>query len=436
MKGWLVFLFIFILSLCQAQSGFELGRKKATIPFRFINNLIFIPVNINGVELTFLLDTGVNETILFSLEDKEIDFNDVEKIRFSGLGESEAVEGLRAENNRVSVGPDFIDAHHSIFIILDESINFSAHVGIPVHGIMGYHFFRNHVIDINFKSKKIKINAPGKTARNFRRREEKLPLTLEGNKPYIMTAVEIGRETQPAKMLIDLGNSDALWVFGHLLQNKEEIQPGFNDFLGRGFNGDIFGSRSRIHKFTIGDYRFDKPLVAMPDSSSIRHLNLAPNRKGSVGNEILRRFRLIIDYPHKNIILRPNADLHDPFLINSSGMDIQHDGMNWEPDMVRIETRRNRDGEEAYTAENHLRYNFVLRPQFSVVACREASPCAQAGIRKGDRLLRINQRKTSEMTLDKINHFLRGPDGSRLKIELEREGQKIMTVMKLHDPIP
>jgi hypothetical protein len=37
--------------------------------FQLINNLVFIPINVNGVELTFL-DSGVKETILFSLEEK------------------------------------------------------------------------------------------------------------------------------------------------------------------------------------------------------------------------------------------------------------------------------------------------------------------------------------------------------------------------------
>jgi hypothetical protein len=43
--------------------------NKVKIPFS-INNLVFIPINVNGVELTFLLDSGVKETILFSLEEK------------------------------------------------------------------------------------------------------------------------------------------------------------------------------------------------------------------------------------------------------------------------------------------------------------------------------------------------------------------------------
>ena len=79
------FLFLFWIfftpsTFVFSQEGFqfETDKKKVTIPFQLINNLIFIPINVNGVELNFLLDTGVEETILLSLEDKEeLNFNNV-----------------------------------------------------------------------------------------------------------------------------------------------------------------------------------------------------------------------------------------------------------------------------------------------------------------------------------------------------------------------
>ncbi|MDG4652641.1 hypothetical protein [Chryseobacterium arthrosphaerae] len=69
MKFKFLLLGLLLSIFINAQNAFELiNTKKAVIPFKFINNLIFIPININGAELTFLLDTGVSETILFSLE--------------------------------------------------------------------------------------------------------------------------------------------------------------------------------------------------------------------------------------------------------------------------------------------------------------------------------------------------------------------------------
>ena len=184
---FLKLIFILLYPLCFSQDGFVISNpKKTTIPFQLINNLIFIPVNINGVDLTFLLDSGVNETILFSLDQKEVNFNNVEKINFSGLGESINIEGLKSENNIVNIGKDYKDSQHLVFIILNESINFSSHVGIPVNGIIGYHFFKNHPIEINYTSKKIIIYNNEKTFAQRQKRFSEFPITIEGNKPYIM----------------------------------------------------------------------------------------------------------------------------------------------------------------------------------------------------------------------------------------------------------
>jgi hypothetical protein len=90
------FIFIYALTI-SAQSDFRFKEvNKVKIPFQLINNLVFIPINVNGVELTFLLDSGVKETILFSLEEKnEISLKNIEK-SLSGLGSEDAIEGLKS----------------------------------------------------------------------------------------------------------------------------------------------------------------------------------------------------------------------------------------------------------------------------------------------------------------------------------------------------
>ncbi len=52
--------------LSYGQDGFKIKGGKTTdkIQFEFINNLVIIPVILNGTELSFLLDTGVRNTIL------------------------------------------------------------------------------------------------------------------------------------------------------------------------------------------------------------------------------------------------------------------------------------------------------------------------------------------------------------------------------------
>ncbi len=433
------FLFFFFFSF--GQKGFEvIEKKKTVIPFQLINNLIFIPVNINGVDLTFLLDSGVSETILFSLDEKEVNFNNIEKIKFSGLGENKDNEGLKSENNILKIGKDYRDFNHTIYIILDESINFSSHIGIPVNGIIGSHFFKNYPVQIDYAANKITVFNDEKLFRNKSRKFQEFPVSIEGSKPYLIAGVEMTRQKVDSKMLVDSGNSDAIWLFPKLIKDFVYNRPNIDDYLGQGFNGDIFGKRSRIHRLYIGDFVFEKPLTAMPDEFSIQNLTLVPERKGSIGSDILRRFIVIFNYPESKIYFKKNEHYNDPFLFNSSGLDVQHDGMDWDKDLVKIETKKTipeSEGTNVFsTSSEGFRYNFVLKPKYSVAGCRPDSPCYTAGVRKGDKIISINRRKAGDYTLSKINQLFKSQEGTKVNIEVERENEILKFQMILIDPIP
>ena len=124
--------------LAQDDFSIEDHRSKVVIPFKLINNLVFIPIKVNGIELNFLLDSGVEETILFSMEEKkEVSFKNVEKVKLRGLGSENEIEGLKSTNNTLETHG--LKSHnHLLYIILDQNFNLSSHIGIPVNGIIGY----------------------------------------------------------------------------------------------------------------------------------------------------------------------------------------------------------------------------------------------------------------------------------------------------------
>ncbi|MBW8361382.1 MAG: aspartyl protease family protein [Kaistella sp.] len=436
LKLFLLFSTIFL----RAQHGFEITESKKTtvIPFQLINNLIFIPVELNGVPLTFLLDTGVSETILFSTDNKEIDFKKLEKIKFSGLGGTLEIEGLKSIRNQLKIGKHFNDPSHTVFIILDEDFNFSSHVGIPVNGIIGYSFFRNHPVSINYLTKKIAVFEDETALPKNMGKYREFPITVEYNKPYVMAEVEMKNEKKSSKLLLDLGNSDALWLFPALIKDFVYNRPNIEDFLGRGFNGDVYGKRSRIHNLYLGDFKFEKPLIAMPDEFSIQHINMVKDRKGSVGSEILRRFTIIFDYKNKKMFLRKNKHYGDDFHFNMSGIDFKHDGVKWEQEMVKVETptQNSNAGNEVNVIANPFQYKFVLKPLYSVAGIRKESPGFKAGLKKGDVVISINGKKTSNMTLNSINELMRSEEGKAIEITVIRNAETLSFTFNLEDPIP
>ena len=67
--------------------------------------MIVIPVTINGVSLSFLLDTGVSKPIIFNFFNllEELSIHETELILIQGLGNDEPIEALRSSNNTVVV---------------------------------------------------------------------------------------------------------------------------------------------------------------------------------------------------------------------------------------------------------------------------------------------------------------------------------------------
>lgn len=438
MKFGLILSFVLFCFLTKAQNNFEIkDGKKTVIPFQLINNLIFIPININGVNLTFMLDSGVQETILFSLEDKEVSFSQTEKIKFSGLGGDKSVEGLKSTGNKAQIGENFINKDFSIYIILDQNFNISNHIGIPVNGIIGYHFFKNHPIQIDYISQKITIyDSIDETPKKLRK-FKKFPINIEQSKPYILADVEMKNSKIEQKLLIDIGNSDPLWLFPSLIKDFVYNRPNIDDYLGRGFNGDVYGKRSRINSFSLKDFYFSKPLIAMPDEFSIQHVNMVKDRKGSIGGEIMRRFLIVFDYPNKKLYLKKNRNFEDPFVFNMSGIDFRQDGMVWSEERISISDKENPATKgQTIDLSPGFQYKFVLKPNFVVSGVRKDSPAFIAGIRAEDAIISINGTKGTDFTMYKIQDLMKSENGKQINMVIQRNGMEIKFSFTLEDPIP
>ena len=66
-----------------AQDYFFIKRNALhyRMPFKLVNNLMVIPVYVNGKKLSFLLDTGVSSTIILNVKIKDsLKLKNVKKI--------------------------------------------------------------------------------------------------------------------------------------------------------------------------------------------------------------------------------------------------------------------------------------------------------------------------------------------------------------------
>ena len=205
------------------------------------------------------------------------------------------------------------------------------------------------------------------------------------------------------------------------------------DFLGRGFSGDIHGYKARIDYLKIGKYEFEKIITSFPDSASTRNLNSNNERLGSLGAEVLRRFDQIFDYKNKTLYLKPNKNFKEDFNYDKSGIQLQHDGLEWVRE--RIELNAKYKGEvfdgTGEKISNSFAYKFELKPIIKIFSIRSFSVAAEAGLKENDQLISINGKIVYKMTLDQINKLLRGEDNKVINIEVNRNGVLFKTSFRL-----
>jgi len=413
---WLIFVLpIFCISLAslaatekkpekETASGFFLtgNRKYDRIPFKFRSNLIILPLQINGSDtLNFILDTGVANTIVTdptALDRSRLDLK--RKMMIEGLGDGEMISGHSAIGNTLSMHHMQVNQHN--MLVLDEPIkSLSGYAGMPIHGIIGYEIFNSFVVTLDFSRKEIVLSLPSKYKYSTKN-GDKMPILVENTKPYITTDAKIsGKEFQGLRLMIDTGAGNALLI-DHTAQNRITLPtPVIEPREGLGLNGAVKGSLGRIDEIRLGANELTDVLTSFPDSlafgSKILDRN---NRQGSIGCDMLRRFKITFNYPEKYVVFKPiKSRLKEGFEYNMSGLDILAVGEKL----------------DAYFIDH----------------VGENSPGQKAGLVKGDQILFIDGTPVKDMNINEVYQLMKKGDGKALDIVVTRNTKTFFATVKL-----
>ena len=426
-KLYFIFIFCCVFSFQSFSQGNFILRKgnKDRINFKLIHNLIVIPVEINGAKLSFLLDTGISKPIIFNFFNltEDLQINQTERIYLRGLGGGDPVEALKSKGNIFRIGKA-ININQDLYAIFDPSLNFAPLLGVPIHGIIGYDLFKDFVVEVNYTNKYIRLHDPESYKLKKCKKCNSLPLEFHNNKPYLNASVSIAGNKTKVKLLIDSGSSDALWLF-----DDEDItipDKYFEDFLGRGLSGSVYGKRSKLDKFSIAGFELKKINVAFPDSMSVSYAKKIKDRNGSLGGEILKRFNIILDYPNSKITLKKNRFFSSPFYYNKSGITLEHNGVRVIKQINKGSgiTRFNSESETtgSVTVFVAYTYKYSLAPAFTIVELRENSPAKNTGLILGDVILAVNNKEVHLYSLQDIIQMFYGEEGKRISLLIDRNG--------------
>ena len=410
--------------------GLPKGQKFQKVRFELINNLVIVPVEINGAKLTFILDSGVSKPILFNLSESDsVPINNVSEVTIRGLGDGEPMKALSSKSNVFKLG-NAKNFSQDLYVVLDKDINLSTSLGIPVHGIMGYDLFRDFVIEMNYGTKVLKLHDPELYRYKNKKNTQTIPLTVDNRKAYLEGMV-LMKDTAniPVKLLVDTGSSDALWLFHEPEKGLEIPEKNYEDHLGRGLSGDIFGKRSKIKGVRIGNFELKDAKVAFPYLESFGGVENLGDRNGSVGGEVLKRFNMIFDYPNGKLTLKKNSIFKEPFQYNLAGIELQHNGLRYIAESIAdangiVKEDDSSFGDVQILLENKTRLSLV--PEIVVSGIRAGSPAAEAGLKEGDVILAVNGKRVHSYKLQEILKMINEKEGKKIKLLIERYNRDLL----------
>jgi hypothetical protein len=411
--------------MAQDNEGFQFHRpnkKRYKINFVNYNNLIIIKVRLNGRPMNFLLDTGVDNTILFGVEGNEEEIKKASKrILIKGVSGKKKAYAYKNENNVLEIGK-LKDSFHDVYAIFDKSFNISDKIGYQVQGIIGYDFFKNHIVKIDYIRNHVKVYNPkyfNKSLRNY----DTLDIRLFEQKPYIKTELKQDKKFDDFLFLLDTGSGDALWVMRQA--NQELPEKSFDDILGYGFADIILGTRSKAKAFKLGNNIIENPKIAFPDTLSYEGLEFT-NKSGVIGSEVMRRYHWVLDYAGRKVYIKPNSDISDDFNYDMSGLILIYDGYQAVEQYQRIFNNIQVEPGESKgfnRADNQaLSMKIEMRPILKVGAVRPNSSAFEAGFIEDDEIIRINGKESYRFDLQEISKLLSSKEGLEIDFKIKRNG--------------
>jgi hypothetical protein len=394
---------IFMMEAGYAQIfEFSGNRKKDAVNFSLIKNLIIIPVYINEKgPFNFILDTGVGPMIISDpgLADS-LKIKDLRTIKIAGLGKGNEIEAFVSRSISARVGKAFIDQIPTA-ILKEDLFRLSSYVGMPIHGLLGYHFFKSFIVDVKYSSKRLIFFTPGL---NRKIKGERVPLELINDKPYAMINIESSElGSLPIKVLIDNGASHAISL--EILNEKPFPVPSTSipANLGMGLGGPISGNIGRIASLKIGEFILKKVLSSFPKYDEVAGKILMKDRNGNLGADILSRFDIVFDYADNSMYLKRNSNFRRPFEHDMAGMEVYADGPG-------------------------IDHYFISRIE-------PDSPAESSGFEPEDEIVYINFVPATSYTLTEINRILRAGDGKTVIVTVLRKEKLYIKLLKLKQRI-
>lgn len=365
------------------------AKLLTTFPFKqFSGGVVVLQATLNDIPdtLNFILDTGSGGISL--------DSTTCNRLQVTTTASNKTIRGIAgirtvrfAYNNTLHLPGMKIDSLN--FHINDYEILSNVY-GEHIDGIIGYSFFTRFIVKINYDDNRILIYSKGSI--KYPRGGYMLkPLLV--NIPIQGGQVKEEKKTVQARFYFDTGAGLCMLLSTDFIADSLQLNSKKKIFQtqAEGLGGKAAMKITVLKEFRLGPFRFKKvPSYIFDDEYNVTSY---PYLGGLIGNDLLRRFNLILNYEKKELYLTPNTHYREPF-------DYAYTGLGF------------------YYIDGDVRVTDVMKD----------SPAERAGFKADDVMVAIDNNFSRNMQTYK--NILQNA-GQKLKILVMRNGTPVMLTLKV-----
>lgn len=365
------------------------GKSAEDIPFQYIENHIYLPVNLNGKERLWVLDCGASVNVIDSSFAAELGLPFEGPVK--GKGASGVVDFYFAALPEYSLGA--IKFEPQKVVALSFAPIFERVLGMEVVGILGYDFLSRFVTKIDFAKHTISFYHPDYF--EYKGKGVIFDSPLEDNMLSIPAKVD---GEYSGRFRLDIGAPDIDFHYPYAKDHGLLERKGIDVMV-----GDAAGlSTTRISQYkTIeaGAFVLRSPLIGTPREEGMGSF-AEETAIGNIGNSFLSNFVLFLDYENQRVILEKGDEYGKEFPKPKSGLQFYYND--------------DKDVEVVFVSPN--------------------TPAYDAGFEKGDIIKKVNGINVEFYGgIIALRKLLREPAGTTYTIGIMRAGKSLKKQLTLRD---
>ena len=330
-----------------------------SIPFRvYSGGVVMLRAKLDNYpdSLNFILDTGSGGISL--------DSTTVEQLRIPTEASDRTIRGIaglkkvRFANNHTLYLPGLqVDSLN--FHINDYELLASVY-GERIDGIIGYSFLSRYIVKVDYDTTRLFVYTKGPM--KYPRGGYLIKPTL-ATIPVVTNRMKEERDIT-SRFFFDTGAGLCLLLTEDFVGDSSVFSKGKRIYTtqAEGLGGKTYMKLTTLKEFRIGPYRFRRvPTFIFEDEFNVTSY---PYLGGLIGNDLLRRFNVILNYERRDIYLMPNKHYREPFDYAYTGLGFYYiDGQVTVTDIMKdspAEAAGFREGDIIIAVENNMSRNIQV----------------------------------------------------------------------------